>query len=370
MARVTGVYNSGSIGSGAGVEDSLYQAIRTELTTFQSDGADAWQEYDVLSDSSGNRDIVFHSVGDRALGAGALIGDTDLFVRLRLSSGTLYVRAYRDWSTSSSTGTGATSEDTLGTSDVDATDWYCVGNAYEFIFVFLQGSGTGIIMCGHPLLGVADNMSGVARVSIETTATGTVVVDLDRDISSSIETGQHVWLHNRTIAGQALASASDCEIVEVSAVTSNSITLLLVGSQPYQVGALVGFDPAPCYAYGGFSSSINISASVEFTTTPQAAVTTGITGTHSLANPYAGSEADADPVGWGDYLSVRPYLHCTESVSAWPRGEPEHFLMFTKGANVTLDVMVVNHDAALGYKFFTTLYITSTYGIGIGPGAT
>lgn len=369
MARVAGVYNSGNIpAAGAGNEDLLYQRIRTELTAFQSNGADAWQEFDVLSDIAGNRDIVFHSVGDRALGAGGLIGDTDIFFRMRLNAGTLYFRVYRDWSDTSHTGDGVTAEDQWAATDTDEIDWFRVGNAYEFVMVILQGGNAGYLTVGRLLSRNSTGSAGIGRISVATTTTGAVVVDLDRNISASIRPGQAVWLHNRTPTGQAL-KANDCEIVTVSAVTATTITLAGVTVQPYEIGALVGLDPAPVGLYAGYGLTVAIAINHEYTTTPHATINTGTTGTHKAELPFSGSEADVDPAPWGDYLAMRPWIECSEVGKDWPRGELEHQLAFAKGANVTLDRMIVNNDAALAFKYFSSISF-GAYGLGIGPGAT
>lgn len=369
MARVAGVYNSGNIpAAGSGNEDLLYQRIRTELTAFQSNGANAWQEFDVLADGVGNRDIIFHSVGDRALGAGALIGDTDIFFRMRLSTGTFYFRVYRDWSDTSHTGDGGTTEDTWTTTDTDEIDWYRVGNAYEFVMVILQGGDVGYLTVGRLLSRNSTGSAGIGRISIATTTTGAVVVDLDRDISASIRPGQAIWLHNRTPIGQAL-KANDCEIATVSAVTATTITLTGVAAQPYEIGALVGMDPAPVGLLAQYAGAVSAAAGHEYTTTPQADVTTGVTATHKAELPFSGTEGDVDPASWGDYLAMRPWVECNESGKDWPRGELEHQLVFSKGANVTLDRMIVNNDPSLAFKYFTNISFAS-YGLGIGPGAT
>ena len=61
MARAVGTFFNGSFTGVNQVED-LYDEVETRLQAFQSNGVDAWEEYDVITPTAGSRDVVFGSV--------------------------------------------------------------------------------------------------------------------------------------------------------------------------------------------------------------------------------------------------------------------------------------------------------------------
>ena len=257
MARGTPTVNSGSLGAvGSGQVENVHSTLRTELKAYQSNSTDAWAEVDVVDSTPATYNSVFHSIGDRTLGSGSNAGDTDLFCRIYKSSTTIYFVPYQDWTTDSG-GSGqrpanSTTYNKISMNDTSAVDWWRVSNEYEFSFLVRQDGVFNWAWMGHPIRPYAPGLTGRARVSVATSTTGSVTISLDRDIRSGgeggagddIQVGQNVWLLNQTPDAAALKSAYT-EIVEVTAVTSNSITVSGVANQPYEIGSLVGLDPAP-----------------------------------------------------------------------------------------------------------------------------
>lgn len=69
MTRGTVRYNSGNIPAGSDNVTVLHSRIRTELEAHQSNGTDSWTEEDVLDATPATYESVYHSVGDRSIGA-------------------------------------------------------------------------------------------------------------------------------------------------------------------------------------------------------------------------------------------------------------------------------------------------------------
>lgn len=370
MARGTMEYNSGNIpGAGSGVIDALIGVLDTELTAYQSNSADAWEHADEISTTPSSFQVVYHSVGDRTLGSGSQAGDTDLWLKIyRSAAAQIDFIGYQDWGTGNHTGARASTTTQARWSSISDTaeiDWWRVSNEYEFVFVLVQSGGWRIVYFFSPIRIQGPKTNGVARVATETSTTGTVVVDLDRDISGAITPGQRVWIVNQTVAGQNVDSSAYAEIVEVSAVTSSTITLLLVANQPYRVGSLVGLDPCG-FAIGEGSAD----PTLYWTNRPDAGYTAAASQVGAIEHLGALlSEASADPRVDNDYLGVDAVARSTQTSYLGLRGFCEAITYWAVGVQTSGDRMLPDHQTANAYKVFAALLHTG-WAIGIGgPGA-
>jgi hypothetical protein len=376
MARGTPTFNSGSlVAAGSGQVDNLYNVVRTQLTNYQSNGVNAWQEIDSINTTPGTQNRVFHTVGDRTLGADVVSpyfgnGDIDHFIRIHNSAATTIVFvAYQDWSPTSSAGNRPNGVNTYlnwtSLSDTDALDWWCIGNEYEFVFIFKQGGITRWVVFGVPRRWATPGISGVGRVATQTSATGTITIALDRDISSLIVPGQTVWLINRTPSSTALVS-DYTELVTVTAVSATpDITVSGVSNQPYEVGALVGLDPSPQYSGAGTGTG---DPTILMTNRPDG----GYTGTQVQIAGFdilPVNESSVDPNFSQLYHGFKPVLNGGQAGFEGPRGYPEFIAFWALGAQNDADRMLPEYDTAQAYKIFPSLP-KATFAASIGPGAT
>jgi len=360
MARGTGAYSSGLINGGTQNRYDFFQAIITVMKAYQSNGENAWEELDVLVDAVPLYDVVLHSVGDRSLGSGVNKGDTDIFVRLHVASNQIYARAYQDWSATSSTGNRATTDRSVATTDVDDIEYWMVVNEYEVMVVFLQNAGYKFIHFGKPSNPYTDRMNGIARMSVATSTTGTVIVSLDRDITANVQVGQKIWLLNLTEDGQVL-STDDTELVTVTAVTSNSITVSGVTHQPYAIGSFVGLDSIATHCY--LSPTFGILDTVN---NPDGNALGS--GTNKSMATVVSYENEFDP-GWdGMYLGFRVYP-VMSSPNYDFRGYWDHVRVFSRASQMDEDIYRVDFNDSDRWKFFPSLGAITSYCVAIGPGA-
>ena len=105
MARGTPAFTSGTLTAvGSGQTKALGQTLRAQLIAYLSNSIAAWDLIQTVSDTPTNFNWIMHSPGDRALGAGGNVGDTDVFIKIYGTATTLLLDAYQDWSPTSGTG--------------------------------------------------------------------------------------------------------------------------------------------------------------------------------------------------------------------------------------------------------------------------
>ena len=166
MTRGTGTYFSGTITGTNNIAD-LQTQLETRIKSYQSNGVDAWEEFDVIDAAEATRNVVFRSKGDRALISGA--GDARLFVESDRSTTTLEFRIHQDWTTngagsgSNTVGQGGTDYRWQTLSDVTNIDYFGIINEYEFVFIFVQGGVYYWVHFGSPRrTHIPTNGNGVA----------------------------------------------------------------------------------------------------------------------------------------------------------------------------------------------------------------
>jgi len=360
MARGTPTAIKGTVLAGSQRRYQFIKKIEDACVAYLSNGEPAW-EVDVIDSSQTTYDIVLHSVGDRSLGSGTNKGDIDIWSRLHIVNGNTTVNNFLDWCPTDESSQRETGDKLVTMSDVGEFDYWIVVNEYECIAVAVQGGSYFFCHFGHPVTGIEDTkIGGVARVATQTSGTGTVVVDLDRDISSQITVGQRVWLLNQTPDGAGTCESVKIEIVDVDAVTASTITLSGVANDAYSVGSLVGL-------YRGYTFC-NISLDVA-RSTYQWAARDDTSGPYSYAYPdvIGLTEAANDP----DYSGLYPLLRVlfNFSNSRGSPGYPEHMYATPLGTQAVGDRMIVGGDVTKAYWFFPNLAISSLK-LCIGPGAT
>lgn len=374
MARSTPTSASGTIVPkwlDGDVTADLMDEVRTQMGSFQSNGGNAWEEYDVINATSPNLEIVFRSLGDRTLVSGA--GDAGIFVKVhQTDQNSIEFIMYQDWSTNAS-GSGARASSTtqakVDFQNFEEIRWWRVSNEYETAFVFMQDGNTAIIWFGNPeRTHVPAAANGVAFTQNAETTTGSdVVIELDRDISSSIVASgdpngpQKVWIYNQTAAGNALESDT-VQILDVSAVSATTITLNITAN--LAAGAIVGLDPSfACVAHAQNTGNPTLYGINKRDGTYSASANNS--SWEQLGALY--NATNNNPGVDGLYHGSKAIVNMT-TAPAGPRGTIELIGFFPSGNQVTRDGMLPNFATANRYRMFRQLTHETHY-IGIGPGA-
>lgn len=369
MARSTGTYFTGTV-TGVNNVDSIFTELETRIKAFQSNGGDAWEEYDIVSAPAASRDIVFRSLGDRTLLAG--VGDAHLLMRMtRVNATTFRIRGIQDWSTTGNAGTnesGSTSAINGAWTAMSATqdmEFWGISNEYEFAMVMVQGGTYRWLGFGSPKrTHVPNAASGIARTSNAETAGSSVVIEVDRDITANIVVGQKIWLQNVTPSGTAIRSAT-INIATVTAKAAGSITVGTLANN-FDAGAIIGQDPTPMY----IGTSTTAMADVFFTNhangSYEGAVSNGAEIEPLLRNA---TESVNDPNPSSLYMGCEAYLDDTDPADGGLRGTPQFLSFWTIGTQADQDRMIPNYDTALAHKVFPSVALNGL-AVGLGPGAT
>ena len=369
MARSTGSYFTGTITGTNNVED-LYSELETRIKAFQSNGQDAWEEYDVVTATAGSRDIVYKSLGDRTLNSGA--GDAVLYLRLtQTSTSAMRFRGYQDWSDLDNAGSnecGSTSTTNGGWSALSTTqdiEFWGVSNEYEFSIITLQGGTYRYASFGSPKrTHIPTAANGIAFASNSETAGSSVTVELDRDITSNITVGQKVWLYNITATGTSLESAT-INTATVDAKAAGSITIDTLDNN-IVAGAIVGLDPCPMYIITGTTSFSSVYCTNHANGTYEGAISNSAD-LEPLIEQILESVNDPHPTGL--YIGSEIILDDADTVNGGVRGTPEFWSVWTIGTQADQDRMLPNFDTGEARKIFPTIK-TGALALAIGPGAT
>lgn len=366
MSRNAPTYASGSLPAvGSGQRVNILQLIETQLTSYQSNGEDAWELLDEMGTGAAF-EKVFHSVGDRSLGSGSNKGDTDIYVKIYISSDDFSVRVFQDWSPTSSTGYRASGTGFFAqtVSDTDAVDWWMVVNEYEFLFIMLQSGSFDVAMFGNVIRPYSAALNGVARITSQSGTGNGVIIGVDRDITSNIQVGQTVWLVNQTPAATPLQSVG-VDLVVVTAKSAGTITVDGV-TNTYAVGSLLGVDPCP-----GYTKTVLSSATSLYMVSKMDGTYVSNTGqAASIVNPGATaiSESSFDPGGDQLYRGFQPYAKMTLDPAGF-RGKFQHLRAFTFGTQIDGDLMEVDYDSNQRWKVLSSVTMFSSWVTAFGPGA-
>jgi len=388
MTRSVATFMSGTLPvTSSGQIDMLIGVLTASIQNFTSSGVPAFELAETVTGTSASIDLVFHSVGDRSLGSGSHIGDTDIWFRfIRTAATTLQFGAMQDWSPTSSniTNTVSTNPGAARPSNANATtnttwtlltdtaaiDYWSVGNEYEHVFVCNQAGTFRFLHWGNPKRLAREGVDGVARILTTLTGSGAVTIQLDRNISGTtaqnnvVKVGQRIHIIPQTPDNVTLEDAN-IDIVTVNSVvsgTGGSPDQINVSttSKMYPSGSLVGYQPANVFITAG---TTNFDANVYMTNRPDG----GFTGAalqvaaHETATPVA--EADVDPDASNFYIGTGIYVYSDQASHTGPRGTcGDVVALFPIGTQVNGDRMIVGNK----FYFVFPSITFSTFCLGIG----
>jgi hypothetical protein len=235
--------------TGPGAIDAAFQALRAHLV------ANGWTEHDVISNTSGSRNIVFRG--------GALDATADVrpFVQIQQTNTTTIAwTGYADYDTSTHTGiASAGGTASSGIASTDATFAY----AFRFdsmggVICFRNAGSWQRAYIGFVYRGLDTDESGITKATGALTA-GATSISVASDMTGKIRVGQKIWVMNYA-HNSASANAAKCESVTVSSVASGSIGVSALANN-YDSGALVGENCCPLVIGNGGASQGTIGAS-------------------------------------------------------------------------------------------------------------
>jgi len=372
------------------VVDDFILTLRGFLTSYQSNGQQAWEIYTGSNDrtalsGANTRETIFHSVGDRNLGSGQLAGDADIWLKIHhnsfsgdAASPTIYFTPMMDASQVNLSGHGLdasltffSSSQTLQLNSKRTISWWGICNEYEIAMCLKQGANYFLVGFGSLIRNVPQRQSGIARIVTATTGTGILTLQLDRDIrgtgsSYNIQVSQSVWILNQTLTG-ALDVPIKSNICSVLDVGVDYIVVSGVTLTPFQRGSLVGMDIQPTYAF-----------SISNNGTPTINLINRIDGTRNPANQQAlllafGVETYGD-FRFPDYSDNYSYfpLQFYQNLGIYTaiRGRTQFIHQFSYGTQKDGDLMLddYNNPQNIFMTFPSFTYNNMTEKIlGIGP---
>lgn len=339
MARGTPSHVTGTLAAAVDAEtqtDAFLSVLETQIAAYQSNSTDAWEVYDTVDAATATRDLVYLSVGDRTLASGA--GDVRLFLRLTRTSTTgLQFQGYQDWSSTDSNGLGAALNTGFNVAANELDYWFSY-NEYEFHCVFNQSTTWTYAGFASPLrTHVPVSHRGRCFSTASFGAGSSVVVSVDRDLTSSLQVGELVWLINQT-DGVSSIESRDVEVAEVSAVTATTITFTSITAS-HPSGTLIGQDPAPFFNWAGINTA-------DLTAYNTQTVSGGSSGEASVADngrfefPFAVyvSDSNEDPGIVGNfYIGQYPLMSETTTGEIGFRGELRAMSLWGQSTQTTAD---------------------------------
>lgn len=385
MARGVPQYITGTLPRliNGGQATALRAEIETVLQTYQSNATTAWETYDTIDATAGSLDRIYRSVGDRNLVSGA--GDARLFIQIDQDvSNRIVFFPLQDWSDLSSTGSriagNNTSQSWSTIDDFSECRYYAIVNEYEFAMLVIQDNTWHFVHLGSQLrTHVPTNYRGIAFTTAAASAGSSVTVNLDRDITASIQdntsaTGpQNVWIYNITPTGVALRTAT-VEIAEVETIAAGSITFTTLVNN-FDSGAIVGFDPSPMFSLASNNSTFtaNINPTIYFTN--------AVDGTYSTATAQSADyeliaaalpTQSFTPGAIGELYGSRALLVADQSAKGGYRGTSELVAFVQSGTMLSGDLWRPNGVSANQYVVFPFILLTGYTGfnLALGPGAT
>jgi len=365
------IVDSGTI-TGPNVRVQVGAKFLEKLAAIQSNSVQAWEQ--VWTDSVDK--FVFHSVGDRNLGSGSNVGDTDLWVYIYVPSGDngrFRLDAMQDFSPTDGYPNGCyrqAYETGLQVSYFDDSTtlrWWSIMSPYMVIFVWEQDGTYEVLWFGTTMPTFHDALSGVARITSQSGTGNGVTIGLDRDISDKIQVGQIVWLVNQTPDSTSIQEVG-IDIVRVTAISSSQATVDGV-TNTYAVGSLFGVDPAAmyignegqyCYGTHNPDGSYILNNNQAYATIKDAAP--GIV------------EADHDPDPNGLYWAFRSWMyHHSGDVNDGYRGQMLHVLRVAN-SDLTLsheDILQIDYDSGNEWLVINAAWFgaaESQFAVAFGPG--
>jgi len=330
---ITGTIYSSKSGRNTVVDDFIL-SLRRNIVRHTTNGQPSWEVFTgsinlpFTGSVANTRITTFKSVGDKSLGSGSLRGDANIYIQLYqpdVPSNNICTISFvtlQDYSQVNNSGTNynISASNTLATLNLYANfklEYALLVNEYEIGLAIYQRTANAsdaitLIGAGQTERVYPRHLSGVARIASGTATTGTVTIQLDRDIRGTgsipeIQIGQKVWLVSQTPSGSALIIPPRVEIVHVSGITSNTITVTGVLGQPYHSGSLVGYDPNPLYSFRFVGNGSTPSAYM--TTLPNGTSSSPLGSTNHAATFVQWSidnTSDTDGPSYDNYFRLSP----------------------------------------------------------------
>ena len=388
MARGVPEANTGTIPAAvSGVREEFYTTIIDELAAYQSNSTDAWEVWDTVDATLGQRDIVYMSKGDRTL-VGPGEGDARIYVRIQrrpdpsLGLPEINFTMYQYWEPGAA-GYNATEylwgETSLMShpggitdlNDTDLVDWWRASNEYEFFFIANQGSKWMWVHFGQPDRAfVAPSYSGVCFTTGAETAGATVTVALDRDLGTTVTDGQKLWI------ADVQGGTGDVEIVTMTSYNAGGPDMVIANLvNDYAAGAIIGWDPQPLVVAASSDDATFAATGREWQTITK-------TDAAGSGNPSSGNifmqdmglmipgtqwdEGQQDPGLDSLYTGTRVMLHHT--ITLWPRGVFDLRSYWAEGGQADGDIMLEDGQTSKSWRVFTSLATTYSTILGIGGG--
>lgn len=227
------MYASGTA-TGPGATDALFQAIRTQLL------ANGWVILDTISDTSGSRNIVFQGTA-----IDATAGNKPIVQITATTTTQLTFAGYYDWDSTAHAGMGqcgSTSATILHTQDASFNYWMRT-NPYSLAIATKIGAAYYKNYVGFMRRGLAATKSGVTKTT-QAYAAGVTSMVVASDMTSSLKAGQYVHIVNYAHSNTS-ANKTNHERIQISSITSTTITFQTSTTKAYDSGALIGYNPMP-----------------------------------------------------------------------------------------------------------------------------
>lgn len=255
--------------AGAGAGDAFFQAIVAQAV------ANSWTSHDVISSSTGTRDVVLKS---SALDATAGIA---CFIRMAQTSTTnINFTAYSDWDTGTHAGMNAAGP--AGYTVQDASFSYVIyADAFALCPCAKISSAWNHNYAGFLRRGLEAAKSGITKTTSGYSA-GATSLAVASDMTGKLLVGQKVWLMNYAHSS-ASANASRCELVTLTSIGAGTIGVSALGGN-YDTGAILGANVCP-NVVSTSSTGVNIGGTLyssfnpdtnRLSTTGQTSATTAI----------------------------------------------------------------------------------------------
>lgn len=250
-------------------------------------------------------------------------------------------------------------------------DIFAERNQYEVTVVWIQSGNVYLLAMGSALrTHIAPLHQGVARLTGGPYAPGATVLNVDRDLTASLQVttpAQRVWIYDATRNPGDPLPTDNTEIVFVSNVSATQVTLQAPGLvNTHNANAILGDDPSPIYhmiSTGSSSPTVRMCSRADGTyveATSSGSIVPQTSGIIIASNNPA--------TGTGFFVGSTCGIVMSNGPTSF-RGNPQHWNFWPVGAQVDRDRMIPNFTTANAQKLFKSLLNTS-FALAIGPGAT
>ena len=393
--------------------DDIYDAIEDIEVGSAGSGVQAWvrvQDNGLTgppygpTPGTGNRNYVYMSRGDTTItGTTGMDGDTRIYARVdeHVPYGSVQqmrFTMFQSWEpTTLAAGTGLGGQSYTNNvsgrnsllgyyayqqfNDVDDTEWYLVGNEYEVHIIAKQGGTWGWAHFGQPNRSfVSPSYAGVGfTTAAQAAAGGPLVLNIDRDLTTTLTNGQQVWIMDVNANQAATGALGNIEIVTITTVAAGAggttdLTITAGTTVDHEIGALVGWDPSPVVV-AAYPNATGAYTDYWYTvTTASGGQATGVSENYRCIDaPVLGS------AHWASYHPGIDNLYYGTKVLVYYYGSNEARgifdcrAMWAEGAQVDGDLIRADGDINQTWKVFPSLQGESGLGatmIGMGAGPT